>query len=271
VSPEGAAPEAPSPAVRAWGEELAAWALPDAVVRTAAQDPWAFPVELFRVDPASPVPPTPSSARAAEALGRRGTVLDVGCGGGAASVPLAGPAAELVGVDRDPDMLDAFRAAAAAADVGCRTVCGSWPGVAGEVPVADVVLCHHVVYNVADIAPFLVALTGHARRRVVVELTDVHPQSALNPLWRRFWGIERPTGPTAATFVQIVNDLGYRPKVERFERPARKAALDRAGYVAFVRRRLCLGPERDPDVDVALGDPPERAITSLVSVFWDAP
>jgi hypothetical protein len=45
-----------------------------------------------------------------------------------------------------------------------------------------VAVCHHVVYNVGNLAKFLTALDGHAERRVVLELTDRHPQSDLSPL-----------------------------------------------------------------------------------------
>ena len=44
-----------------------------------------------------------------------------------------------------------------------------WPDVASQAPPADVVVSSHVLYNVPDIGPFLVALHEHARRRVVVE------------------------------------------------------------------------------------------------------
>jgi len=59
------------------------------------------------------------------------------------------------------------------------------------------VTCHHVLYNVAELGPFVTALTSHARRLVVVELTARHPLTALNPLWERFHGLVRPNVPTA--------------------------------------------------------------------------
>ena len=59
----------------------------------------------------------------------------------------------MIGVDRDPAMLASFTTSAAAAGVRSATVQGEWPDVAIDTPVADVVVCHHVVYNVADIEP----------------------------------------------------------------------------------------------------------------------
>src|SRR4051812_49953127 len=93
-------------------------------------------------------------------------------------------------------MLERYRAAAGATPV--RTWCGRWPDVAGEVPPADVVVAANVVYNVPDLADFLTALTGHARRRVGVELTDAHPWTAVAPLWRPFHGQDRPDRPPSA-------------------------------------------------------------------------
>ena len=67
----------------------------------APESPWTFPVDLFasRADAAArQFEPTPSNLRALEALPEHGAVLDVGCGAGAASLPLAVRAGRLVGV-----------------------------------------------------------------------------------------------------------------------------------------------------------------------------
>jgi len=159
-------------------------------------------------------------------------------------------------------------AAAEERGVAYREIEGEWPDVAPEAPAADVVVSHHVAYNVGKVAAFVAALTDHARRLVVVELTGRHPASALNPLWERFWGLERPEVPTAATFVQVLREEGLAPVVQRWDRPARLGRADRAVYVAFVRRRLCLPAWRDPEVDAALGygAPPEGVLT----VSWSA-
>jgi SAM-dependent methyltransferase len=98
-------------------------------------------------------PATPSNREAARHLPAGGSVLDVGAGGGAASLPLADLAGRLVAVDESADMVAAFLAAAEAAGVPASGVEGHWPEVAGRVDPADVVVCHHVLYNVADLAP----------------------------------------------------------------------------------------------------------------------
>src|SRR4051812_48919054 len=89
-----------------WHDELLAWAIPPEIEAAAPEPPWGFPVELFRADP---VPSdTPSREAGAEALPDGGSLIDVGCGGGAASFALVPPAASLVGVDLTPEMLTEY-------------------------------------------------------------------------------------------------------------------------------------------------------------------
>jgi SAM-dependent methyltransferase len=179
-------------------------------------------------------------------------VLDVGAGAGAASLPLAGAAGRVVGVDESPAMIAAFLDAAAGAGLDAEGVQGRWPEAAGRAGPADVVVCHHVLYNVAELAPFATALTGHARRRVVVELTDRHPLVELAPLWRRFHGLERPSGPTAGDAAAALAALGLEPRREDWISDARYGFDRFEELVAFTRRRLCLPADRDAEVAGAL-------------------
>jgi SAM-dependent methyltransferase len=211
---------------------------------------------------------TPSRREAAAAVPVGGSVLDVGAGAGAASLPLAPPAGEIVGIDESAPMLEAFAAGAEHHGVRHTEIPGRWPDVAGDAPQADVVVCHHVFYNVADLAPFVEALDAHARRRVVVELTEVHPQSDLNPLWRSIHGLERPTEPTAADAAEIVRLMGYDVQVERFERSSLWYDAPIEERLAFARRRLCVGREHDAEIAAFVtgnAATPRR----LVTLWWD--
>jgi SAM-dependent methyltransferase len=238
-----------------WRAQLEAWAIPEEILAAAPESPWSFPVGLFRARAeraGAAGRQTPSNREAARWLPPGGSVLDVGAGAGAASLPLAGVAGRLVGVDESAAMVEAFLAAAAGAGLRAEGVRGRWPEVAGRVGPADVVVCHHVLYNVADLAPFAVALADHARRRVVVELTDRHPLVGLAPLWRRFHGLERPSGPTAGDAAAALRALGLDLRRQDWE------SDDRLGFdrfeelVAFTRRRLCLPADRDAEVAEAL-------------------
>jgi len=238
-----------------WRAALDSWAIPQEILDAAPESPWGCPVELFARRADTPRRPTPTDRYAREALPERGTVLDVGCGAGAASIPLAGSASRLTGVDVSAGMLRAFRERSEAAGVAVETVEGTWPDVARAVPAADVVVCSHVVYNVPDAVPFARALTDHARRRVVVELMAVHPMSNLNDLWLRFHGLRRPERPVADDYVAVLQEMGIRPgrtdwKVEDWH----GGFTSTEDLVALTRRRLCLTPDRDPEVWGAIQD-----------------
>jgi SAM-dependent methyltransferase len=252
-------------ALARWREQLDGWAIPEEILAAAPESPWAFPVGLFRsrARRAGSRPATPSNREAARSLPPGGSVLDVGAGGGAASLPLAGVAGRLVAVDESADMVAAFLAAAEAAGVPASGVEGRWPEVAGRVAPADVVVCHHVLYNVADLAPFADALTGHARRRVVAELTERHPLVGLAPLWRRFHGLERPSGPGADDAVAALEALGLRVARQDWESQDRFGFDDFDELVAFTRRRLCLPAERDPEVAAALLEEGTRQVDGV--------
>jgi SAM-dependent methyltransferase len=252
-------------ALERWREQLDGWAIPAEILAAAPESPWQFPVGLFRsrARRAGSRPATPSNRQAARFLPPGGVVLDVGAGGGAASLPLAGVAGRLVGVDESADMVAAFLAAAEAAGVPAEGVEGRWPEVAGRVAAADVVVCHHVLYNVPDLAPFADALTGHARRRVVVELTERHPLVGLGPLWRRFHQLERPAGPGADDAVAALEALGLQVARQDWESRDRFGFDDFDELVAFTRRRLCLPADRDPEVAAALLEEGTRRVDGV--------
>jgi SAM-dependent methyltransferase len=260
-----------------WRRELASWAIPEPILAAAPESPWTFPVELFasRADHAADTK-TPSAARALEALPEGGRVLDVGCGAGAASLPLASRASELIGVDTSRDMLAAFGERAARLGTAAISIEGRWPDVAPETPVADVTVCNHVFYNAPDLVGFARALTEHSRRRVVVELTRNHPQSSLNDLWLRFHGLRRPTRPTADDAVEVLTEVGLKPERQDWQPPQRGGFADRKDLVGWVRRRLCLSADRDPEIEEALaGRVLERdglagfAQQPVVTLWWN--
>lgn len=252
-------------ALERWREQLDGWAIPSEILAAAPESPWGYPVGLFRsrARRAGSRPATPSNLEAARSMPEGGSVLDVGAGAGAASLPLAGLAGRLVAVDESPAMVASFLDAAEAAGVPAEAVEGRWPEVAGRVGPADVVVCHHVLYNVADLAPFALALTGHARRRVVAELTDRHPLAGLRPLWRRFHDLDRPTGPGADDAVAALGAAGLEVDRQDWEQTDRFGVDDFDELVAFTRRRLCLPAARDPEVAEALLDEGTRQVDGV--------
>ena len=263
-----------------WRSALAEWAIPEHITAAVTESPWVMPTEVFarRADQYVAQPTGQSWERASEALTPRGSVLDVGAGAGAASLPLAALTRELTAVDVSDTMLAALTERADRLGLATRTIVGRWPDVAPEVPPADVVLCHHVFYNAPDLSAFAAALHDHARRRVVVELPARHPMFALNPLWNILHSLSRPLGPTAEDAVAVLRELGIEPRVERWPRPPRPEYPSFDALVTITRQRLCLPAERTEELSrtlVALGVDPEhpRDLSSpgdaLVTLSWD--
>lgn len=268
-------------ALEEWASKLDDWALPPAVLDQAEASPWVLPRQVFsrRADRQIADPTGPSHRDAMAALATPGTVLDVGSGAGAASLPVVGraPVTAITAVDNDEELLATFAERAAQLGVSARSVQGWWPDVAVEVGPADVVVCGHVLYNIRELGPFTAALTAHARRTVVVEVADRHPLTSLNPLWERFHGITRPTGPTADDCLAALAEAGIHPRVTRWSRPAESEYATFADLVEVTRRRLCLPADAAEEVDVALreqGNDPAAPLDvgsgrQLVTLTWD--
>jgi SAM-dependent methyltransferase len=263
-----------------WREDLAAWAIPEHITAAVADSPWVLPRQVFarRADRLRRHPGGPSFERAFEALDPPGSVLDVGSGAGAACLPLAPRITTLTAVDADDEMLGLLAGRAGEAGLTARVVHGRWPDIGGQIGPADVVTCHHVVFNVPDLEPFLDSLTGHARRRVVVETAAVHPLTSLNPLWLRFHGLKRPEGPTAADTIAILAAMGRNPGHTEWSRPAAADYRSMAELVEVTRRRLCLPPERAGEVEAALvelginsGQPGDLGSSGrdVVTIWWE--
>ncbi len=248
-----------------WRAELEAWAIPADILAAAPESPYGFPVGMFTAE-AEPVD-SPSHRRAREVLPVGGRVLDVGCGGGDAAMALIPPAGEVIGVDSAPHMVEAFAAAAAARGVAHREVLGTWPEVAAGAGVADVVVAHHVAYNVPDLVPFARALNQAASARVVLEMTDVHPWVPTNDLWLHFHDLARPSGPGARLCAEVLTAAGLDVHSESWQRPARRT--DRAQTVAFVRKRLCLPLSAERDVDAALPTDYQFLLREVTTLWWD--
>ena len=179
-------------------------------------------------------------------------------------------------------MLEGFLANAAAAGVEARAVTGAWPEASADVEPADVVVAGHVFYNIPELEPFARALDAHARRRVVVELTERHPLDWMRDLWRtvprprtarRAHGGRRRRGARA---IWVSGWVAMNGSIAA----ASAAAGSRAARMRShsVRKRLCLPADRDPEIAEALGGrlrerdglwdvgPEERTVVTL---WWD--
>ncbi|WP_232662188.1 class I SAM-dependent methyltransferase [Pseudonocardia sp. TRM90224] len=247
-------------AAQRWARLQDGRGIPPEILAQAERTPWRHDVDRFVAPEIAE--DTASRAAALGLLGAGGTVLDVGCGGGAAALALAGAATHVTGVDRQPDMLEAFAATAARRGAPHRTVLGSWPDAAAAAGRADVVVCHHVLHNVVDLPPFLEALTAAAGRGVVVEMFTQHPMAWLDPLWLRFHDLRRPPSATSADAVAVLAELGITATATEWER---RPSIRQD--VAWITRQLCLPAGRAGEVEAALAETPARP-TTVATLTW---
>lgn len=253
-------------AARRWADALDAWAIPESILSQAPESPWIHPPALFTLP--DEIAATPSHIRAREAMPEAGSVLDVGCGGGVAAFAVVPPAAQVIGVDHQQEMLDMVQATATQRGVAATAIFGDWPAVADQTPTADVVTCHHVVYNVRGIVPFLQQLHSHARHRVVIEMPQQHPLSGMASAWRHFWNLERPTTPTPHDLMEVLHEMGIAAHLELWDGESVRR-IDPELEAHFLRIRLCLPEEREPEVRAFLEAAPPPGPRALATIWWD--
>jgi SAM-dependent methyltransferase len=251
-----------------WQRHLESWAIPDEILSNAPVPPWTHPVDLFKVNPNFTPSRNSSDEIAAEALPDEGSVLDIGCGGGRAAFALIPKVKTVIGVDHQQAMLDVFAETAASHGLKHEEVLGDWPEVSGSTSSADVVLCHHVFYNVQKLNPFISALSEKAQIRVVVELPTRHPMSDTNDAWEYFWGIQRPVGPDAELALEVVAEAGFDPKIKKFLDSPR-VVLDPNRIVELTRIRLCLTADRDAEIAEFLNNRKTPPVRELATIWWD--
>ena len=251
-----------------WSLSLKSWGIPQEILDQAPQSPWIHPVANFRPE-GNLMVETPSRLRALEALATKEnpSVLDVGCGGGRGAFGLTPPAVRVIGVDHQQGMLDVFVDEAKQRGLEVETILGDWPDVSAQTPNADVVVCHHVYYNVQDIAPFAQALNDHASTRVVIELPQQHPLSSLTEYWKHFWNLDRPSTPTAHDALNAMTSLGFDAHLELFAVPGTSRVMTDED-VEHTRIRLCLPASRDEEIRIFMESHP-AGNRQLATIWWD--
>jgi SAM-dependent methyltransferase len=249
-----------------WRNDLASWTIPQEILDQAEEAPWTHAPALFALP--DQIADTTSHQKAREALSEIGSVLDIGCGGGVATFAIAKSGNHVIGVDHQAEMLEMYMQNAKSRAIDSEAHEGFWPAIADQVPVADVVTVHHVVYNVGEIEPFLEAVDNHARTRVVIELPLVHPMTSASAGWKHFWNLVRPTSPNADDLLLVLKDMGINAHIEKFSSdfPLEQSAEDIAERT---RVRLCLPPSRLNEVKTFLIEHPFATKRELAVIWWD--
>lgn len=252
-----------------WREMLAHWAVPDEIRRAGPTSPYFFDPRSFARsadDALERAADSPSDEVARDALPPGGVLLDAGCGAGAASLRLR--PGHLVGVDSEGALLDELERRAGRLRIDTTTVEGRWPDVAHRCPTADVVVCHHVFYNVGDLAAFALALDEHAGMRVVVEATTQHPLAWMSPYWQLLHGVERPERPTIDDALDVLADLDLDVGIRRWRRHYQRVDARDPHTFARIARRLCLPVDRHEELGALLERFPPPQDREVVTLWW---
>lgn len=263
-----------------WRRQLAAWEIPEELLAAVTENPYRWPVEVFRrrnisADESGPTPTTDIVHRLA---GEGGSVLDIGAGTGRASIPLARHGHPVTAVEKSAAMASALREEIGEFD-DYAVIEGAWP-LAEDPGLFDVVMAAHVVYDVSPIETFIQAMNAHARRGVVLELTESHPWTPLGPYYRALHDIDRPDGPTVDDLVAVITDvIGFSPRLERWERAGGTWFESWDEIIELYRRRLVVPDARIDEVrpllEPAVSESDGRltvgdTVRRLATVWWPA-
>jgi SAM-dependent methyltransferase len=156
-------------------------------------------------------------------LSPRKTLIDAGAGAGRHAVPLAERLEWVIAVEPSEGM----RAHIPSRD-NMTVVASTWEDA--EVAPADLVICCHVLYGVADPVPFINKLAGAARERVFVMLREgpmPHPAATIRA---RMMGGEGPGVPQFSDLFMLLMQMGITPEVKFIRYPVvnRYADIDEA-------------------------------------------
>lgn len=174
---------------------------------------WARRSDFFRPSARRQLGPDPFLSFVMELLSPEKTVLDVGAGGGRLAIPIAGRAREVVAVEPAEPMVRVLREEAEGAGVhNLRVVRSEW--LAAEVEPADIVICSHVIYPIADVAPFLTKLDAMTRGTCLLYLNAGQPPWEYQDLWLRFHDEPMRPQPTYIDAYNLLHQLGIYANVQ---------------------------------------------------------
>jgi SAM-dependent methyltransferase len=153
----------------------------------------------------------------------RSTVIDVGAGAGRHTVPLAERAEWVTAVEPSEGMRAHLPALP-----NLTVIASSWEDA--DVAAADVVICSHVLYGVADVVPFIEKMERAARERVLIMLREGPVPHPANVLRDRMSAAPLPPITRFSDLFMVLIQMGIAPDVTFISYPVvnRYANLDDA-------------------------------------------
>ncbi len=226
-------------AIETWKERVEAHHEQSEAVMAAAawsdDDFWQPYARFFRLDPRrqdDPVLEVLLSMIEPEC-----SALDVGGGAGRMALPMALKCEHVNVVEPSDSMITQLRESAEESGIENVSVTqASWEDA--KVEVADVVLCAHVVYGVADIEPFVRKLEAHANSLVVLLAFIESPMNRISRFWKPVHGEERIDMPALPELVNVLWDMGVYPDVQMLAPVMPDRFEDREVALTQLRNRL---------------------------------
>lgn len=118
------------------------------------------------------------------------TVIDAGAGTGRHAIPLAARVDWVTAVEPSAAMRAQLEAAGQPPNL--TVIASSWEDA--EPAPADLVICSHVLYAVAEPVPFIEKLEALAKERVFICLRDVDPPEGRRPRFQDLFNLLRQMG-----------------------------------------------------------------------------
>jgi SAM-dependent methyltransferase len=166
------------------------------------------------------------------------TALDVGAGPGRHTLALAPHVARVTAVEPSPAMLGLLREDVQSKQLSnVETIASGW--LEADVAPADVVLCSHVLYPIADPVPFIRKLESSAKQHVYIYLR-VDPLPTDLGLWSEFHGVALQGQPMHLDLVGLLAQAGIMADVEVVEHRFTWTFADLDEAVVQLRNSLCL-------------------------------
>ena len=226
-------------AIEIWKERVEAHHEQSEAVMAAAawsdDDFWQPYARFFRLDPRrqdDPVLDVLLSMIEPEC-----SALDVGGGAGRMALPMALKCEHVNVVEPSDSMITQLRESAMESGIENVLVTqASWEDA--EVEAADVVLCAHVVYGVADIEPFVRKLEAHANSLVVLLAFIESPMNRISRFWKPVHGEERIDMPALPELVNALWEMGIYPDVQMLAPVMPDKFEDREVALTQLRNRL---------------------------------
>jgi SAM-dependent methyltransferase len=170
------------------------------------------------------------------------SVLDVGAGTGRHTLALAPHVRRVVAVEPSAAMLGLLQEDVRAQGLtNVETIASGW--LDAEVEPADLVLCSHVLYPIADPVAFLRKLEACAKQRVFAYLR-VDPLPTDLGLWSEFHGVPLQAQPVHLDLINLLAQIGIAADVEVVEHRFTWTFADLDEAVTQIRNSVCL---RDDD------------------------